>query len=66
VHYLCEERARVLSAIEDQRYLDEYTDVLHGLDLINAFQDGCIGEDDIVLIFSINSAQLYAKKLSAC
>ena len=65
-HYLREERARVLSVIEDQGYLDEYTDVLHGSDLIKAFQDGDIGEDDIVLMFSINGAQLYAKKLSAC
>jgi hypothetical protein len=66
VHYLHEERVWVLSVIEDQGYLDEYTDVLHGSDLINAFQDGHIGEDDIILMFSIDSAQLYAKKLSAC
>ena len=46
--------------------MDEYTDVLHGSDLINAFQDGHIGEDDIVLMFSIDGTQLYAKKLSAC
>jgi hypothetical protein len=36
------------------------------LDLIDAFQDGCIGEDDIVLMFSIDGTQLYTKKLSAC
>ncbi len=66
MHYLCKERVQVLSTIEDQGYLDKYTNILHGLDLINAFQDGHIGKDNIVLIFLINSIQLYAKKLSAC
>ena len=65
-HYLREERARMLTELEHQPYLDEYTDVLHGADMIEAFQDGRIGEDDIVLMFSIDGAQLYAQKLSAC
>ena len=30
------------------------------------FQDGHIDEDDIVLMFSIDGAQLYAMKASAC
>ena len=46
--------------------MEEYNDVLHGKDLIEAFRDGRIGEDDIVLMFSIDGAQLYAKKVSAC
>jgi hypothetical protein len=33
---------------------------------MQAFDDRLIGGDDIVLIFSIDGAQLYAKKLSAC
>ena len=65
-HYLREERARVLSEIEQKQYLDEYSDVLHGADMIQAFQDGRIGEHDIALMFSIDGAQLYAHKLSAC
>jgi len=46
--------------------LDQYSDVLHGMDLIRAFEDGCINENDIVLMFSIDGAQLYANKASAC
>ena len=65
-HYLREERARVLSEVEQRQCLDEYSDVLHGADMIQAFQDGRIQEDDIVLMFSIDGAQLYAQKLSAC
>ena len=65
-HYLRDERACVLSEIEEKGCLDEYCDVLHGSDLTKAFEDGRIGENDIVLMFSIDGAQLYAKKASAC
>ena len=65
-HYLHEERSRVLTEIQERGKLLEYTDVLHGMDLIEAFQDGRIGKDDIVLMFSIDGAQLYAKKASGC
>ena len=37
-------------------YLVEYTDVLHGSDLIDAFRDTCIGEDDLMLMFSMDGA----------
>jgi hypothetical protein len=43
-----------------------YSDVLHGSDLIEAFRDGRIREDDITILFSIDGAQLYAKKASSC
>jgi hypothetical protein len=65
-HYLCKERSHVLSYLESDHPLEEYSDLLHGSDLIEAFQDGHIGEDDIVLMFSIDGAQLYAKKASIC
>jgi hypothetical protein len=65
-HYMRTERSRVLAEIHNKGFLDEYTDVLHGTDLIAAFQEGKIGEDDIALLFSIDGAQLYAKKASAC
>jgi hypothetical protein len=65
-HYMRTERSRVLAEVDDKGLLDEYSDVLHGTDLIEAFRDGCIGEDDIALLFSIDGAQLYAKKASAC
>ena len=50
----------------EHKDLDKYSDVLHGTDLIQAFEDGHIGSDDIVLMFLIDGAQLYAKKASAC
>jgi len=52
--------------LEHADCLDEYSDVLHGTDLIGTFQDGHIHEDDIVLMFSIDGAQLYAKKVLLC
>jgi hypothetical protein len=66
VHYLHKERSHVLSEIDLKGYLDEYSDVLHGTEMIDAFQDGRIGPDDIVLMFSIDGTQLYAQKLSSC
>ena len=66
VHYLREERSRVLAHLELDDCMDEYSDLLHGTDFIAAFRDGRIEEDDIVLMFSIDGAQLYAKKVSAC
>lgn len=52
--------------MEHSDLLSEYSDILHGTDLISAFQDGCVDKDDIVLMFLIDGAQLYAKKASAC
>ena len=46
--------------------LDQYSDVLHGTDLIKVFEDGHVDKNDIVLMFLIDGAQLYAKKASAC
>jgi hypothetical protein len=65
-HYLRNERHRIIAYLEQVDCLDEFSDVLHGTDLIGAFQDGRIDEDDIVLMFSIDGAQLYAMKASAC
>jgi hypothetical protein len=65
-HYLRNERSRVLSAIEENGCPDKYSDILHGSDLIEVFRDGRVTENDIVLMFSIDGAQLYAKKASAC
>ena len=55
-HYLRLERSRVLSQIEQMGYLGEYSDVLHGTDLIEAFRDMHIGEDDLMLMFSMDGA----------
>jgi hypothetical protein len=66
VHYLCEERSCVLSEIQSKGYLDKYLDILYDTDLINAFEDRHIEGDDIILMFSIDRAQLYMRKASTC
>ena len=65
-HYMRIEWSCILAEINQKGYLDKYSDVLHGTDLIQAFREGHIGEDDIALLFSIDGAQLYAKKAFAC
>ena len=65
-HYLHAERSYMLPEYKYKACLDEYSDVLHGTDLIDVFDDRHIQGDDIVLMFSIDGAQLYAKKASAC
>ena len=65
-HYLHNEMSCIIACLDQTGGLDEYSDVLHGTDLIGVFQDGRINEDDIILIFLIDGAQLYAKKLSLC
>jgi len=52
--------------VEENGCPDKYSDVLHRSDLIEAFCDGHVTEDDIILMFSVDGAQLYAKKASAC
>jgi len=66
VHYLHNKSYCIHAELDHAGSLDQYSDVLHGTDLIRAFEDGCIDENDIVLMFSIDRAQLYAKKASAC
>jgi hypothetical protein len=66
MHYLYLERSCVLSEIEQTGYLGEYSDVLHRTNLIEAFHNTHIREDDLVLMFSMDGAQLYAQKQSAC
>jgi hypothetical protein len=46
--------------------LDKYSDVLHGTEMIDVFQDGQVGPDNVVLMFSIDGTQLYTQKLSLC
>ena len=65
-YYLCNKSYHIHAELDHAGSLDQYSDILHGMDLIRAFEDGCIDENDIVLMFSIDGAQLYAKKPSAC
>ncbi|KAJ7758457.1 hypothetical protein DFH07DRAFT_958303 [Mycena maculata] len=47
-------------------YEGEYEDVFHGQDYLDAVERGDIGNNDIVLIGSIDGAQLYRNKASDC
>ncbi len=46
--------------------LSNYEDFFHGSDYLERIQNGDIDDDDIVLMFSIDGAQLYAHKASDC
>jgi len=66
MYYLHDKMCCTIADFDQTGGLNEYSDVLHGTDLIGACQDGCINENGIVLMFSIDRAQLYTKKLSSC
>ena len=55
-HYMRMEWSCILADIDHKGFLDKYFDVIHSSSLIEAFQDGCIGEDNIALLFSIDGA----------
>lgn len=46
--------------------LSEYEDFLHGSDYLENVRNGNIKDDDMVLMFSMDGAQLYAHKTSDC
>ena len=51
---------------ENDGFLESYDDFLAGRQYLEAVRMGHIGENDIVLILSIDGAQLYAHKASDC
>lgn len=51
---------------EEGAILDQYDDFLDGSEYTDAVRDGRIKPDDIVLMLSIDGAQLYAMKASDC
>ncbi|PCH44326.1 hypothetical protein WOLCODRAFT_76994 [Wolfiporia cocos MD-104 SS10] len=54
------------SLLTNDSIIPGYTDFVHGEDYLNACNKGDIGDDDIVLMFSMDGAQLYACKQSDC
>jgi hypothetical protein len=46
--------------------LETYADFVHGSEYLEAVREGWITDDDVVLMFSIDGAQLYAHKVSDC
>lgn len=43
-----------------------YTDIMSGKDYLDAYNAGLIGDDDCVLVFSMDGAQLFRHKASDC
>ncbi|EMD33183.1 hypothetical protein CERSUDRAFT_37867, partial [Gelatoporia subvermispora B] len=46
--------------------IQTYDDVYHGQQYLDAVQDGRLTEDDILLGYSLDGAQLYRNKTSDC
>ncbi|KJA13937.1 hypothetical protein HYPSUDRAFT_1074591 [Hypholoma sublateritium FD-334 SS-4] len=63
-------RSKTHEIIEELRRnsgkLSTYEDFFHGSDYLEQVRNGNITDDDIVLMFSIDGAQLYAHKASDC
>ena len=51
---------------ENMGHLAAYDDFFHGTEYLENIKNGNIRDDDIVLMFSIDGAQLYAHKVSDC
>ena len=63
---LAQVAARPPNAPPNESVFEFYDDLYHGRDYLNAVASGRIGPDDMVLMFSIDGAQLYASKQSDC
>jgi hypothetical protein len=51
---------------QNNGFLEGFEDFLHGREYLEAIRTGRITDDDILLMLSIDGAQLYAHKLSDC
>ncbi|PCH37486.1 hypothetical protein WOLCODRAFT_31277, partial [Wolfiporia cocos MD-104 SS10] len=54
------------SLLPNNSIIPEYTDFVHGEDYLNSCNRGDIRDDDIMLMFSMDGAQLYVCKQSDC
>ena len=61
-----ETKATISRLQQNNGQLDAYSDFIHGSDYLAAVREGWITDDDVVLMFSIDGAQLYAHKVSDC
>ncbi|TFY76397.1 hypothetical protein EWM64_g7614 [Hericium alpestre] len=56
----------IIAELEANHRIDVYDDLCHGTDLLNAVKQGNITDNDTILLFSIDGAQLYQNKASDC
>ncbi|KAF5342644.1 hypothetical protein D9611_001231 [Ephemerocybe angulata] len=64
-----QETKKIFERLQDPEsggQIDEYSDIYHGQDYLEAVQRGDIGPDDTLLMFSMDGAQLYHDKKSDC
>ena len=67
MHYCARITRKILRELdENDGEIKVYEDVYHGEDYLAAVRRGDIGENDIVLMFSLDGAQLYRDKTSDC
>ncbi|KDQ13164.1 hypothetical protein BOTBODRAFT_160772 [Botryobasidium botryosum FD-172 SS1] len=59
-------RATLEAIRQSQGVIDSYSDYIHGEEYLHAVQDGRISEYDMVLMLSVDGAQLYRSKQSDC
>jgi len=60
------ETEKILEALRAGQDLNEYKDIYSGSDYLDAVQSGKIKDDDMVLMMSIDGAQLFENKQSDC
>ena len=61
-----ETKATISTLQQNNGQLEVYSDFIHGSEYLTAVREGWITDDDVVLMFSIDGAQLYAHKVSDC
>ena len=67
LRYREEITTEILAELErNEGLLNSYDDFFHGSDYLTAVAEGRIKRDDIVLMFSLDGAQLYQNKASDC
>ncbi|PIL24852.1 hypothetical protein GSI_12738 [Ganoderma sinense ZZ0214-1] len=59
-------RASAQGGTDQEISIPVFDDIYFGKDYLDAFQSGRIGRDDMVVMFSLDGAQLYASKQSDC
>ncbi|OBZ69088.1 hypothetical protein A0H81_10834 [Grifola frondosa] len=55
-----------IQMLTEKQYLPHYSDAFHGIDILEVVHNGRIKKEDMVLMFSVDGAQLYESKLSDC
>ena len=66
MHYFEEKMVSILAELRASGKISVFEDILHGSDCWDAYQHGRIVPGDVVVIFSMDGAQLYKNKASDC